>query len=65
MESFEIRKEELEALMADPELYSDEELWSKTSKEYDDCKRRLDRWYDKWETVQEKIDTIDAELQAG
>lgn len=65
VESFESRKEELEALMADPELYSNEERWTTTSKEYDDCKRRLERWYDKWETTQEKIDAIDAELQAG
>jgi ATP-binding cassette subfamily F protein 3 len=64
VETFESRKEELEALMADPELYSDEKYWAKTSKEYDDCKRRLDRWYEKWETAQEKIDAIDAELQA-
>ena len=48
--------------MADPEIYSDEKVWAKASKDYEDCKRRLDRWYEKWETAQGKIDDIDAEL---
>ncbi len=65
VEFYEQQKEDLEALMADPELYSDERGWQKTSKEYEDCKRRLARWYDTWETAQEKIDRIDAELQLG
>ncbi len=65
VESLESRKEELETLMADPTLYSDENGWAKTSKEYEDCKRRLDRWYEKWETAQEKIDEIDAQLKTG
>jgi len=62
VEFFEQQKESLESLMADPKLYSDERNWVKTSKEYEDCKRRLERWYDKWEKAQEKIDAIDAEL---
>jgi ATP-binding cassette, subfamily F, member 3 len=62
VEFFEQQKESLESLMADPALYSDEANWMKTSKEYEDCKRRLERWYDKWEKAQEKIDAIDAEL---
>lgn len=65
VEVFEQQKEDLEALMADPELYSDERGWQKTSKEYEECKRRLDRWYEKWETAQEKIDEIDSELNLG
>ncbi len=64
VETFEQQKEELETLMADPELYSDEEKWAEVNSSYDDCKRRLDRWYDKWETAQEKIDEVDSELQA-
>lgn len=62
VEFFEKQKEDLETLMAGPELYSDESGWANASKEYEDCKRRLDRWYEKWETAQEKIDEIDAEL---
>jgi ATP-binding cassette, subfamily F, member 3 len=65
VEFYEQQKEDLEALMADPELYSDERGWQKTSKEYEDCKRRLARWYESWETAQEEIDRIDAELQLG
>ncbi len=61
VEKLERQKDELEALMADPELYKDEQKWVETSKEYDTCKRRLDRWYDKWETAQDKIDRIEAE----
>ncbi|MGB3223313.1 MAG: ABC-F family ATP-binding cassette domain-containing protein [Desulforhopalus sp.] len=62
VEHFEQQKEKLETIMAGPELYSDESGWLKASKEYEECKRRLERWYDKWETAQEKIDEIDAEL---
>jgi ATP-binding cassette subfamily F protein 3 len=65
VEFYEQQKEDIEALMADPELYSDERGWQKTSKEYEECKRRLDRWYEKWETAQVKIDQIDAELNLG
>jgi len=63
IETCEERKEELEALMADPELYKNEANWAATSKEYEDCKRRLERWYGKWETAQEKIDEVDAQLK--
>ena len=59
------QKEDLEALMADPELYADKNSWAKTSKEYEECKRRLERWYSKWEIAQQKIDAIDAELNPG
>jgi len=62
VEKLELEKEDFEAQMADPELYSDNARWSEVSKAYEDCKRRLDRWYHKWETAQEKIDAIDAEL---
>jgi len=62
VEVYEKQKDDLEVLMADPEIYSDENVWAKASEDYEDCKRRLDRWYEKWETAQEKIDVIDAEL---
>ncbi len=64
VETLEGEKERLEILMADPELYKDEQAWASTSKEYNDCSRRLDRWYEKWEAAQEKIDEIDDELAA-
>lgn len=62
VEQHEEEKDELEALMADPELYTDEKAWSETSKKYEDCKRRLERWYSKWETAQEQIDEIDSRI---
>ncbi len=58
--SLEVRKEELEVLMADPELYSDEEAWARTSKEYEQCKSHLERWYSQWEEAQEEIEAIEA-----
>ena len=62
VEFFERQKEELEAQMADPALYADENGWAKAGKDYADCQRRLERWYEKWETAQQQIDRIDAEL---
>lgn len=62
VENLEQQKDELETLMADSNLYSDEKKWDEVSKQYNDCKRYLERWYTKWETAQEKIDEIDAQL---
>jgi ATP-binding cassette subfamily F protein 3 len=62
IEVCEKQKEDLENLMANPELYKDENNWANASKDYEDCKRRLDRWYAKWETAQEKIDEIDGDI---
>ena len=49
--------------MADPELYSDENGWAKAGKDYDTCKRRLERWYEKWEIAQGKIEEVDSALE--
>jgi ATP-binding cassette subfamily F protein 3 len=54
------RKEELETLMADPDLYSDEDAWARTSKEYEQCKSHLERWYAQWEEAQDAIEEIEA-----
>lgn len=64
IEVLEAEKDELEAIMADPELYKDEKAWTRTSRDYEDCKRRLERWYGQWETAQGKIEEIDADLAA-
>ena len=53
------RQAELEGMMADPDLYADQERWSKTSKEYNEVKRRLERLYEQWEQAQEKIEKIE------
>ncbi|MFV0438135.1 MAG: ABC-F family ATP-binding cassette domain-containing protein [Desulfopila sp.] len=65
IETLEVEKEDLEALMADPELYADGKAWSETSRRYDDCKRRLERWYERWEKAQEEIEKIDARLASA
>ena len=54
----ETEKTDLEARMADPELYQDQESWVSTSAEYDECGRRLERWYEKWETAQENLERL-------
>ncbi len=63
IESLETRKTELETLMADPDLYADQQRWSKTSKEYNDVKRWLERQYEKWEEAQGKIEEIEGSLE--
>jgi len=62
VEDLEEQKDELEAIMADPELYQDQQAWNQTSSDYNKCSRRLERWLDQWEEAQGKIDEIDAEL---
>lgn len=58
IEQHEKRKTELEELMADPDLYGDQERWSKTSKEYGKVERYLEQAYAKWEEAQEKIEEL-------
>jgi ATP-binding cassette subfamily F protein 3 len=62
VEELELRKEELESVMADPDLYQDQSAWNKTSSEYEECSRRLERWLTRWEEAQLKIDQIDLQL---
>jgi len=65
IEKHEGRKAELEALMADPELYNDQEQWSATSKEYAQVERYLERAYQRWEEAQQAIEAIEEELAAS
>ena len=65
IEKHEERKAELEALMADPELYNDQEQWSATSKEYTQVERHLERAYQRWEEAQQAIEAIEEELSAS
>ncbi|MBB5348539.1 ATP-binding cassette domain-containing protein [Desulfoprunum benzoelyticum] len=62
VEKLEAEKDELEAQMADPDLYRDEKAWVATSRAYEECKRRLERWYERWETAQGKVEEIDRDL---
>ena len=65
VEELELRKEELESVMADPDLYQDQSAWNKTSLEYEKCSRQLERWLKRWEEAQVKIDQIDSQLGHG
>ena len=61
IEQQERRKAELEALMADPEMYGDQESWSAASREYGQVERHLERAYQKWEEAQQAMETIELE----
>ena len=62
VEKLETRKKELEAQMADPELYGDQERWAEVSREYAQVQRHLDRAYERWEEAQEAMAAIEAEM---
>ncbi|MBC8209248.1 MAG: ABC-F family ATP-binding cassette domain-containing protein [Desulfobulbaceae bacterium] len=62
IEKLEERKVELETLMADPELYQDQQAWSAASNNYDDCTSRLKQAYEQWEEAQVEIDRAGAEM---
>ena len=55
----EARKEELETLMADPDLYRDHEQWAEISREYSTVERRLERNYKQWEEAQSKMEQFE------
>ena len=59
----ESRKKELEQLMADPQLYQDQDKFTECSKEYNSLERKLKRLYQRWEEVQAKIEAIESEFE--
>ncbi len=61
VETLEVLQQDLEEKMADPDLYQDQKVWLKVSAEYDDCCRRLERWYKKWEEAQGKLEGLSVE----
>ncbi len=62
VEKLETRKKELEAQMAEPKLYGDQEKWAEVSREYAQVQRHLDRAYERWEEAQEAIAAIEGEM---
>jgi len=62
VERQEKRKAELEALMADPDLYGDQERWGAVSKEYGQVGRHLERAFQRWEEAQQAIEAIEQEV---
>jgi len=59
----ESRKKELEQLMADPNLYQDQDKFAECSKEYKGVERKLELHYDKWEEVQAGIEAVESEYE--
>ena len=47
--------------MADPDLYSDQERWTATSKEYGQVERSLERAFQKWEEAQQAMENLEKE----
>jgi ATP-binding cassette subfamily F protein 3 len=62
VEELEKKKSELETVLADPELYNDQEAFAEKSKEYSSVTRRLERAYKDWEDAQTKIEEIDSNM---
>ncbi len=62
IEQLEKKQENLEELMADPELYGNKEKWAEVSKDYDSIKRKLELSYAKWEEAQEKMEDLSREI---
>ena len=60
---YEELKQTLEAELADPALYRDNDLFASKSKEYADVDRKLARYYQRWEEAQTVIDAVEAELR--
>ncbi|MBD3616855.1 MAG: ABC-F family ATP-binding cassette domain-containing protein [Gracilimonas sp.] len=64
IEEKELRKEEIEELMAKPDFYDDPEKVKKFSLEYDQLKADLTDRYSKWEEYQNRMEVIEDELKA-
>lgn len=62
IDNLETRKSALEELLADPELYRDQEAFSEKSKEYGKTVQRLEVQYSEWENIQTRIAAVEAEL---
>ncbi|MEN8258617.1 MAG: ABC-F family ATP-binding cassette domain-containing protein [Thermodesulfobacteriota bacterium] len=63
VEKLENQKNDLEQILADPELYQDQAKFMDKSKEYAELERRLERAYTTWEDSQEKLEKATAKLE--
>ncbi|MDX9834730.1 MAG: ABC-F family ATP-binding cassette domain-containing protein [Desulfobulbus sp.] len=61
IDQHERRKVELETLMADPDMYGDQERWSAASREYGQVERHLERAFQRWEEAQTALEAIEKE----
>ncbi|MFP8490154.1 ABC-F family ATP-binding cassette domain-containing protein [Gracilimonas sp. Q87] len=62
IEKMEIRKDEIEEAMAEPDFYDDADEVKKYSLEYDKLKADLTDRYSKWEEYQQRLEHIETEL---
>ena len=51
IEQLESEKKELEELMADPELYQDQDAWHKATARYEEIKDEIVAAYSRWEEL--------------
>jgi len=63
--SLEARKKELEAMLADPAFYRQQEQFAEASREYGELDRKLARAYDTWESIQNQILAIEERYAAA
>ena len=49
--------------MADPQLYQDQDKFAQYSREYGAIERKLERLYPRWEEIQARIETLEAEFE--
>jgi ATP-binding cassette subfamily F protein 3 len=62
VEDLEARKKELENILADPELYNDQEAFTEKSKEYSSVESNLEKAFAVWEETLTRIEEIDSDL---
>ena len=60
VDELEAAKSTLEKVLADPDLYQDQEKFTAKSKEYAELQHRLEQAYSKWEEAQDKLDKTQA-----
>ncbi len=58
IDRLELRKGEIEALMANPDFYKNGEEAKAVSHEYGDLKTKLEKWYLDWEKISQEIEAI-------
>ena len=64
IESFEDQKSSLEAILADPELYNDQEAFAEQSTLYKKTDERLTRCYHNWEKLQAKFEKAEKKFNS-
>jgi ATP-binding cassette subfamily F protein 3 len=64
IEKLEVRKQDIETTMAEPDFYDDKEKVKEISLEYDKLKAELVEAYARWEELAEKISAIEEEFSS-